>query len=151
MRVYIATALANYNVAVLWASKLEKAGHTVSSHWHAEVRKASASSIVPVPRDPFSEVERVAVLRANINDLMSSDAVLAITQDDAGKATYCEIGWALAAGIRVVWLQSEGRGRNIFDADTLVTRTTDEDRALPELRRIEFANQATIYDSTEEQ
>lgn len=150
MRVYIATALANFQLANRWGTKLRDAGHEVASRWHVSVREMTARTEV-MPRDPLSEAERVTVLRANVNDLMSSDAVLAITQDDAGKATYCEIGYALAAGIRVIWLQSEGRGRNIFDADTLVTRTTDPTRVLPELRRIEFSQQATIYDSTEEQ
>lgn len=150
MRVYIATSLANFREAYAWAGKLRRSGHEVTSGWIEAVQAVILSTRL-APRDPLSEAERKKILRTNVNELMSSDAVLAITQDDAGKATYCEIGFALAVGIRVIWLQSEGGGRNIFDADTLVTRTTDPTRVLPELRRIEFSQQATIYDSSEEQ
>ncbi len=142
MRVYVASALGLYGAASLWAQRIERAGHTVVSSWHSTVY---ANAPGYEPSDPGDEDIRVDILGTNLFDLHQADVVFALTPDASAKATYSEIGYALGLGKRVIWMHGhEGHGRNIFDCHALVTRTSDPDRVLPELRRIEFAAQQTL-------
>lgn len=118
--VYIAAPLGEARVAKMVAEELTQSGVHVCSTWHA-----TATGSV----DPAAWGERVAVLAANLRDLEKADLVLALTAQGRPRATLSEIGYALALGREIVWLQGEaGEGGNIFDACESVTiaHTLDE-------------------------
>lgn len=111
--VYVAAPLAMAALANRVAVALANAGHEVCSHWHN-------GGVVKESRDP---VERHAALMDNIADMSEALAVVALTHIDNPRATYGEIGWALASGKSVIWVQgTEGDGSNLFDAHPLVER-----------------------------
>lgn len=137
MKVYIATALNNYAAAQALSDKLEASGHEVTSSWHRTVMSQAMDRVVG---DPDNACVRRDILSTNLFDLAQADAVVALTPTTDGKATYCEIGWAIASWKPVIWL---GRaGRCIFDAHANVTIVNDVERIHTELRRIEFEAKA---------
>jgi nucleoside 2-deoxyribosyltransferase len=112
MKIYIATALGNFQEARDWAEKFRAAGHKVTSKW---IDSVDSESI-----DPTLFESRYEILTSNLYDLKSADVVFVITRDESGKATYSEIGYALALGMRVVWFIPGYIGGNIFDVHSLV-------------------------------
>ena len=131
MRIYIATALSNVGFAAVWAHRFNRGGHVVVSSW---IDAVGAHAV-----DPDDRVTRAGILETNLGDLHLADVVFAFTPDTKGKATYGEIGYALARGIRVLWLAPDGGvGANVFDSHSLVTRIEDPSRVMSDLRRIEL-------------
>lgn len=87
------------------------------SSWHSAVVASGATS------DPDDERSRAEILSTNLADLHRADVVIALCDDGTPRATFCEIGFALAIGKRVVWVHGErGEGRNSYDAHPLVAR-----------------------------
>ena len=134
LRVYIAAPLSAARQACDYAAALSSAGWLVVSRWH-RIALSSGDTI-----DPAGDTPRAAILAANIRDLESADMVFAYTAFGTPRATYCEIGWALALATPVVWLHADGgAGRNIFDAHELVYRVTTIEDALTRITEQEKA------------
>lgn len=122
--IYIAAPLAEAGMCCGVADACRLQGGSVISTWHEVVYQALQRSGVP-SADPgrFETAERRAILSVNIAELAACDTVLAITDRGLPRATFAEIGYALALGKRVVWLQGyHGAGANIFDAHPRVTK-----------------------------
>jgi nucleoside 2-deoxyribosyltransferase len=108
VRIYVAAALGEAHVARLIANVLANHGYAVCSHWHG-------LCLVSEVTDPRARRECLA---ENLADLTRCDVVVAWTAAGVPRATYGEIGYALALGKRVVWIQGErAEGACIFDAD----------------------------------
>ncbi len=122
MRIYIAAPLSAHLVADELASALHARGHVVVSGWHAI--RGNGDPGQPPPTDPLGEDERAAILRDNLADLAKAQGLIALTHfhDVVGRGTYGEIGYALARGLPVAWMQDGWQGRSIFDAHPLVQR-----------------------------
>jgi nucleoside 2-deoxyribosyltransferase len=117
MRIYIAAPLAQAPAANEAALRLEAHGHEVVSSWHRVVSSEGWQS------DPEPDRVRARILSENLADLDGAEAVLALCHEGTPRATFAEIGYALARGLTVVWSHgSERQGRNIFDAHPLVRR-----------------------------
>jgi nucleoside 2-deoxyribosyltransferase len=120
MKIYVAAPLGHAVLATFVADELVRLGHDVTSRWHRRVAVALEDGPV---QDPVSPNERLSVLDANLRDLNGAATVVALTHVGEPRATFSEIGYAVARGKRVVWVQSwDGRGRNILDEHGLVDR-----------------------------
>jgi len=131
LNIYVAAPITQVHVACLIAQALTADGFTVTSSWHSLVQSTD--------RSPLDPRVRQDVLATNLSDLHRAALVVAWTGAGIPKATYSEIGWALARGKRVVWIQnSEGGETNIFDADPGVTilRETDTDAVVRTVRGV---------------
>jgi len=129
MSLYIAAPLAQAHVARLLAAALTRAGFAIVSSWHATAATA----------DPTAHHERQATLRDNLAEIQRCSAMVAWTAEGTPRATLCEIGWALALGRPVVWVQGpEGEGANIFDASpgVVVVREHREEVVIAAVRRV---------------
>ena len=114
MRVYVAAPLAQA-VTAHAVGEMLRPEHEAVSRWPGNVLELAAD------RDPSRIEDRCAVLRTNVVDLELADVVVALCHVGDGRATYAEIGYALALRLPVVWVQGgRGEGRNIFDAHDLV-------------------------------
>lgn len=92
-------------------------GCEIVSGWHEEVTR------LRLVADPVDKPSRARILDSNLRDLRRADFVVAVTDLDRPRATLCEIGYALALGLRVAWVQGQdGAGANSFDASPLVQR-----------------------------
>lgn len=113
VRVYIAAPRTQANVADDLAMALADMGIRAVSRWHQSG---------PFEDDPTDPQEAITVLTGNLWDLCSANVVLALTAQGQPRATNCEIGYAIAKGIPVVWVSGEkGEGANLFDRHQLVT------------------------------
>ena len=120
-RVYIAAPLLRAADCRYVARLLAEREVETCSTWHATEERT----------DPWSELARVQILAANLSDLDRSDLVLALTTHYVPRATFSEVGYAIAQGKRVVWLHAaDGTGRQMFDAHHLVSRVTSMESAL---------------------
>lgn len=116
LKVYIACALAQAETACRIAGLLGPEFRVVS-RWHWEVVKLGAKA------DPPKEADRIECLLPNLDDIERSDVVLVLAHIGQPRATYSEIGYAIRAGKRILWVHApDGTGRNIFDAHGLVKR-----------------------------
>lgn len=114
MKVYIAAALACAPVAAELAALLAGNGHRVVSSWHV----GQTATV-----DPEDEYARSGTLRHNLCELRACDVAVVLAHLGEPRATFSEVGYALALDKRVVWLHApSGAGRNIFDAHGLVRR-----------------------------
>lgn len=127
MRVYIAAPKMLVEVAKWLARRLRDMGLVVVSTWHEVVQEGQ--------QDPEDVCTRREVLDTNLRELLSADAVLALTSDDAGRETYVEIGRALAYGKRIVWSLERG-GNALSSSDHDVTTTLTDDEAIQRLQVI---------------
>jgi nucleoside 2-deoxyribosyltransferase len=115
MKVYIAAPLSEFEFATLVAAEAGHAGLQVVSRWHDEVGQGAV--------DPPETDTRRVYLRANLKDLLECDAMIALCNAGNPRATFSEIGWALATDRAVVWVQGpDGEGRNLFGAHPLAHR-----------------------------
>lgn len=129
MNIYIAAPLSYASRARSCAASLRFLGHVIVSTWH-DSTDATA--------DPTDPSVRARILRANVIDLASADCVIAMCDMGTPRATFTEIGWALAEGTPVVWVsRPTGEGRNIFDAHPLVYRVQSPADATAALREID--------------
>jgi nucleoside 2-deoxyribosyltransferase len=100
------------HVADLLRALLDRAGFHVVSRWTDRLR---TQSVRP------SREEMAAIHRANSAELDDADLVVAWTAAGTPRATYSEIGYALARGKPVLWLQGpNGEGSNSYDTEALV-------------------------------
>lgn len=99
------------------AKKLREMGVTVVSRWHDGQTKLV---------DPHDPNVRNKILAENLKDLRECFAVVALMRGGAPKATYAEIGWALAEGRQILWVGPEDGAEDplacIFDAHASVLR-----------------------------
>lgn len=103
----------------------------IVSKWHLNETKLI---------DPASHVVRKDILAANLSDLTGSDVVVALMDRGAPRATYAEIGYAVAAGHWVIWLKPEEGAEDyrscIFDAHPFVRRVGSEEEIVETLGKI---------------
>ncbi len=121
MRLYFAAPLAWAGYAREVSAEVSRVGgHGIVSSWHDRV--------LPGAVDPSAAEERSAILLANLADLRAAGAVVALTHVGTPRATFGELGFALALGKPVVWCHGAGgEGRCILDADHMVRRIVVED------------------------
>lgn len=114
MNIYLACALNCSDQARGIARILEMGGHIIVSSWHDTAKESF---------DPSDDVVRGRILRTNLADLETAQVVIVFAHIGNPRATYCEAGYALAIGKRLVWVHNDsGDSRNIFDAHSDVTR-----------------------------
>ena len=129
MNIYIAAPLAEAYAAREWASCLRDYGFTVTSTWHDVVEDGEP--------EPGAEHMRAEILTVNLRDLEAADVLFAVMRTGVPRATYAEIGWALRAEKRVVFLHG-ARVVNtcLFDAHPLSYSTHSTTDALRWLQRL---------------
>lgn len=137
MRVYIAAPKLLVEVAKEMALRLRSMGLVVVSTWHEVVQEGQ--------QDPEDVCARREVLDTNLRELLSADAVLALTSDDAGRETYVEIGRALEMGKLVVWSIARG-GDALSSSDPSVTTTRTDDEAIQRLQAISRVSEGARVD-----
>ena len=130
MRVYVAAPLACASQARHWASLLRDNCLGVTSRWHDLVLEDDA-------RDPSDDQERQEILTQNLADLSRANAVLALMQTGTPRATNCELGYALALSLPVVWLSGPtDLNTNLFSSHPMVSLTRSGSNALEILLRM---------------
>jgi hypothetical protein len=140
-RVYVAAPMGEAHVADLLRALLDRAGFRVVSRWTDRLRKQSARP---------SRKELTAIHRANSAELDDADLVVAWTAAGTPRATYGEIGAALAKGKPVLWLQGpRGEGSNSYDTEPLVRVLYVDPGAMSAAR--ELAIVAVVQEMAEEQ
>ncbi len=113
LRVYVAGPLAYAMRSAEVAEGLTSAGFEVVSSWipaalaeNGELRNLQA---------------RATRQAQNEQDIRRADVLLALTAEGTPRATFAEIGFALALECPVLWFQGvAGEGENLFDANMLV-------------------------------
>lgn len=144
LRVYVAASREVAGYADKVAKMLAERGIEVTSKWHTGQTK-----IV----DPTDPDVRTTIVCDNLSDLQEADAVLAIMTEGSPKATYAEIGYALAEGHAVFWLgPSDGEPDPlacIFDAHPLVMRDDSLESILRQIVSLDqiplLQRQATLF------
>lgn len=104
------------------AKELTRAGVRIVSRWHdGQIRLV----------DPHDPAVRQQILRDNLSDLDAAGVVVALMDDGKPRATYAEIGYALAEGKMVLWLTRTPCESDsiacIFDAHRSVVRVASEE------------------------
>jgi len=114
-KIYLAAALARSSFVETIAAALRPTFDVVSG-WH----RRSAG----VLRDTRDEDERTAICALNLSELVQADVVVVMVEDDRyePKATYGELGYALALCKPCVVVHHSGTGRCILDSHPLVVR-----------------------------
>lgn len=130
LKVYLAGPIGECAAVCRFADEVNAIpGLMVVSDWHYE--KVRTGDLF----DPGDQATRAQVLDRNLVQMAVADVVVAITGRGTPRATFGEIGWTLAMGKPVVWLQRRnGDGGNIFDVHKLVTRVFAVEQALDELK-----------------
>lgn len=111
-KVYLAGALARASFIETVAARLRPLFDVVSG-WHGRAKG---------PRDPRDEAERGAICAANLAELVRADVVIVMVDDGEPRATYGELGFALALCKPCIFVHDSGTGRCILDAHWLVVR-----------------------------
>lgn len=106
LRVYMAASRDVAGQADAIARQLTEANLEVVSRWHVNETKLV---------DPSSLTVRSDILSANLDDLSKADVVVALMDRGSPRATYAEIGWALANRQYVVWLKPETLSEGEYD------------------------------------
>jgi len=143
LRVYMAASRDVAGDADQLAGRLAvRAGVEVVSRWHVNETKLV---------DPTSPSVRSDILRANLDDLKRADVVVALMDRGAPRATYAEIGYALADGQWVIWLKPHTLQPGeydpracIFDAHSKVVCVSDEAGIASELEALSAAKVADV-------
>jgi len=105
VKIYVASAFKFAKRAQKLAYKLSNECYCVTSDWYN-----------------VSLTDKAAIFEKNLCEISQCDVLVALTDVGNPRATYCEIGVALALGKRVVWIQHEnGRGANDWDGAPNVT------------------------------
>ena len=137
MRVYIAAPKRLVELAKRMAARLRTLGFVVVSSWHEVLQEGQ--------QDPESFHARKEALDTNLRELVSADAVLALTSDGEGRETYVEIGRALELGLAVVWSLERG-GDALSSSDSSVTTTMTDDEAIQRLQVISRVSEGARVD-----
>ena len=121
--IYIAGPIGRARACQAFAERLRAHGIRVTSRWHREVGDEAV--------DPTDELVRRSILADNLEDLDRSRALVArldlADEDHRPRATWGEIGYALARGIRVFAVDALSvHGRCIFDAHPGIMRVPSE-------------------------
>lgn len=91
--------------------------HYILSTWHVN----------PLPAEAVDDSVLAAGMWQDIAQLERCEVVVAVTSRGTPRATYSEIGWALARGKSVVWVHGPERaGTNVFAQHGLVQRVQDD-------------------------
>lgn len=123
VRVYVAGSRDIAGQADRLADFLRSDEVEITSKWHVNETKLV---------DPSDGDVRRKILRSNLEDLEKADFVVALMTSGKPKATYAEIGYALAEGKPVVWIgpvESEDPLACIFDAHDNVVRVDTFEKA----------------------
>lgn len=113
IRVYLASALGRCVHTCMVASGLCREFDIVST-WHRRAK--------PKDKDPRDDAERAAVLTDNLADIERCDVLVALLDDGEPKATWAELGYALAIGKAAVSVHDSATGRCLFDAHASCVR-----------------------------
>lgn len=117
MKVFLSMPSEDTLAASTLATKLMMAGHEVLSTWHRN------PYCEKYPTDPAVRLEQLEI---NMRGIEAADVVVAASCTGIPRTTLSEIGYAIAKGRRVVWLQPFGPElRTLFDAHPLVTRLAE--------------------------
>lgn len=122
-RIYVAGPRASAARANRVALTLRDRGHRPVSRWHVD-----AKPLV----DPLNPAVRAEVLYDNTEDLVSADLILALMDEGLPRATYAEIGYALALDKKIIWvgsLEDEARAC-IYDSHPRVMRAKSDAESL---------------------
>lgn len=121
--VYIAAPRALAPRAQRLAEKFREAGFSVVSKWHSH-----GEPIV----DSTRASDRTSALYDNTIDLHMADYIVALMDEGEPKATYCEIGYAIAIDRMVFWVKGRGDSPRacIYDSHPRVTIVDCEEDAL---------------------
>lgn len=117
MKVYVAAPYAEAKRAQAFANELSVFGpEYIVSTWHRDA----------LPVDSTDDSVLAAGMWQDITELERAEVVVALTSRGSPRATFSEIGWALARGKVVVWVHGPAReGTNIFAQHGLVRRVVD--------------------------
>ena len=123
VRIYIAASLTKRAAANDWKRMFAERDWPTLSTWHE-----TATETV----DPSNLHVRGVILQTNMRELRAASVVFADTTAGERKpcATYGEIGYGLALGLRVLWYQPKGEGANIWDAHPFVHIAEDHDAVM---------------------
>ena len=127
MMIYIAAPLGEVKRALLWKDRFEHDGFTVCSTWHDLVGEGAI--------DPRGILDRARILETNVRELDKTDILFVDTSHGTPRATYGEVGYALARARWVVWYQPDKAGANIWDAHPLVTIAEHSQAVMEALQR----------------
>lgn len=131
LRVYMAASRDFAGDADAMGKRLTSESVRIVSKWHLNETKLV---------DPASHLVRQDILAANLADLTGCDVVVALMDRGAPRATYAEIGYALAAGHWVIWVKPEEGAEDyracIFDAHPFVRRVRSEKEIVDTLGKI---------------
>lgn len=124
--VYLAAALSTAERVEAIASRLRDSFRVVST-WHAR-NKVGA-------RDPRNHELREAICQQNLAELCGADVIVCLVDEGEPRATYGELGYALALCKGAVVAHDSGTGRCILDAHPLVVRLDLRTESLSDLPR----------------
>lgn len=136
LRIYVAAPRALAGRANAFAKDLRANGQEVVSRWHVD-----GDPIV----DPKSSDFRQKVLFENTVDLCQCDVLVALMDSGNPRATYCEIGYALAMEKHVIWISESENDELacIYDSHPKVKKMPRESHALRELALVSEVNTLT--------
>lgn len=121
VKIYVAAPMDRIDKAKDIARRLAADGHEIVSTWHVICQVGD--------HDPLEQKTRSDILYHNLADLDKAVAVVAYVAGGTPKATWGEVGWALAKGKYVLFAVAPGANaaRSIFDAhERSLTYSSDE-------------------------
>lgn len=124
IRVYLAAALARARHVEAIAAGLRQHVEIVSG-WHSRTNGSR--------RDPRDDEERTAICALNLAELVTADVVVVMVDDGEPRATYGELGYALALCKPVVFVHAGQVGRCILDAHSFVVKLDLHTQAIADL------------------
>jgi nucleoside 2-deoxyribosyltransferase len=127
MKVYLAAALARARFVEAVAAGL-RGTYDVVSGWHSRHNGSS--------RDPRDDDERTEICSTNLAELVGADVAVVMVDDGEPRATYGELGFALALCKPCVFVHDSGTGRCILDSHSLVVRLDLRTHSLEDLPRV---------------
>jgi hypothetical protein len=125
VKVFISMPSEDASLAYHLAVGLTQHGYDVLSCWHNQPKCEK------YPRD---RAVRLAELEGNLAGINAADVVVVSSWSGIPRTTLSEVGYAIAKGKRVVWVQPYNTvGRTLFDVHPLVT-TVEEPPSWVEAR-----------------
>lgn len=115
MRVYVAASSRECDRAERVMNALRAASHVISHDWIPGVRAAFASGIEEAKADDAHAFEAAL---ADMNGVVTADALVFLAPTDASKMAWAELGAALARNILVIVAHDDVEKRN----QSIVTR-----------------------------
>lgn len=124
IKVYLAAALSRAPYAEAVAAELREHFEVISG-WHARTQGVRV--------DPRDDEERTRLCALNLAELVTADVLVALVADGQPRATYGEIGYALALCKPVVFVHAGQVGRCILDAHSFVVKLDLHTQAIADL------------------